>query len=100
MSCIAQACRVCQCALPVHRFAAVLFHPHQASGTVGDGAVAVVYEVVDSVSGVSADVADKVGRRLTSRSPIPRIALDAPIGEELDVGVRPSPEPTRVERLQ
>ena len=41
--------------LPVHALAAVGLRPHQARGAVGDGAVAVVVEIVLAVARVAAD---------------------------------------------
>ncbi len=46
---------------PVHAGEAVGLRPHEAGRLVGDGAVAVVREVIDSVSGVSSAIVGVIG---------------------------------------
>ena len=66
--------------LPIHALAAVGLGPGQAGRAVGDGAIAVVVEVVAAVAGVSAD-ADGEELELAPARPLQVVAFDAAIGE-------------------
>ncbi len=70
--------------VPVESDGGVSLLPHEAGGQVGDGAVGVVDEVVETVGGVAPDITDILGlgflvTRGTDRSG--GIAFDAAVGE-------------------
>ena len=66
--------------LPVHALAAVGLRPHQAGGAVGDGAVAVVVEIVFAVVRVAAD-ADRKERLVPPAGHRRAVSFDAAVGK-------------------